>query len=239
MADITGNFDWQTQAVVPAFVQGKDAITIYNAIKELGLGWMDYDSKTSTLRGSTTLMAAKIDTLLRPYGIRVAGPKDFMRPEVAKMVEGKHYSDTPRLILSTTDDSNSRNLSLIKRIAELVEGKNGRLELPVLVRGFDVKPCPGDERGYKLEIVARDDFTATHDERLSGAYSGKRISGFDENEIPVFDKNGSRTWYARGKGLSRLCLGWDLSIYSLNGSLALSYSVGRVVLINAVGTQKK
>jgi hypothetical protein len=233
------NFQWQKPEVVPAFVQGKDAEAVYKSISRMNLGWCDYQAETQTLRGSSPFIAARIDSLLRPYGIRVANLRDLSRPEVMGMVKGRYYIDTPAFVLRTIEDSNSKNLSLIKRIAEEVEKVNGKLELPVIVTGFDVISLEEDKTGYGLDLVARDDFNAVHDNRLKGEYNLKRFSEVDELGLPKFDDNGSRTWYARQKGVSRLSLNRNLDLISDSGYLAGSDDTGRVALISGEATQKK
>jgi len=240
METILQNFQWQKPEVIPAFVEGADAEAVYKSLSGMNLGWNDYQGDTQTLRGSNPFIAARIDTLLRPYGIRVANLRDLSRPEIMGMVKDRHYTDTPAFVLRTTDDSNSRNLTLIKRITEEVERANGKLELPVMVTGFDVVPLEGDSKGYGLGIVARNDFKAVHDERLAGSYHGKRFSQVDELGLPRFDSNGSRTWYARQKGVSRLYLLRDLDLSSDNEDLADSIGDGRVVVVKSgEATQKK
>jgi len=233
------DFEWQKPEVVPAFVQGKDAEAVYKAISRMNLGWCDYQAETQTLRGSNPFIAARIDTLLRPYGIHVANLRDLSKPEVMSMVKDRHYADAPAFILRTMDDSYERNLPLIKRIAEEVEKANGKLELPVMITGFDVKTLKRDKVGYGLEIIARDDFSAVHDERLDGKYHGNRFSEVDELGLPKFDSNGSRTWYARQRGVSRLCLDGGLDLDSDDGDLAYSGGSGRVVVVSGEATSSK
>lgn len=238
MANELKNFQWQKPEVVPAFVQGVDAEEVYKAISGMNLGWCDYQEETQTLRGSNPFIAARVDSLLRPYGIRVANLRDLSRPEVMSMVKDRHYTDTPALVLRTMDDSNSRNLPLIKRIAEEVEKANGRLELPVMMTGFDIVTLENDSNRYGLDIVVRDDFKAVHDDRLKGEYNLKKFSEVDELGLPKFVGNGSRTWYARQKGVSRLYLDGDLGLGSGTEYLAISNDGGRVVLISGEAAQK-
>jgi len=236
---ITGQFDWRVPQIVPSFVQGKDALAIYNSIKDLGLGlgWMDYDENSKLVKGDNVFISAKIDTQLQPLGIRVANLRDCGRTEVMGMVKGQYYTIPPALVLRTIKDSYEKNLPLIKKLTELVEEKNRRLELPALITGFDVQPL-GNE-GYRVDIIARDDFASVSDERLKEKYHGKTFSEVDEIGLPKFDKNGIRTWYARNEGLSRLYLCRDLDLYSNSGDLADSNADGRVVVVSGEATPQK
>ena len=249
------NFQWQKPEVVPAFVQGVDAEAVYKSLSGMNLGWNDYQTKTQTLRGSNPFIAARIDTLVRPYGIRVANLRDLSRPEVMSIVKDRyyadipafvaHYADIPAFVLRTMEDSNSRNLTLIKRLAEEVERVNGKLELPLMVTGFDVVPLENDNNGYGITIAPRDDFKAIHDDKLKGEYNGRTFSEVDELGLPKFDsrcfdfdRSGSRTWYARQKGVSGLCLYGRLDLGSGSKDLAGSHSDGRIVLISGEGSAK-
>lgn len=233
------NFQWQKPEVVPAFVQGVDAEAVYKAISGMNLGWNDYQPETQTMRGSNPFIVARVDSLLRPYGIRVANLRDLSRLEIMSMVKDMHYTDAPALVLRTLDDPNSRNLPLIEKITEEVERVNGKLELPVMITGFDVAPLEGDSNGYGLNIVPRDDFKAVHDDRLEGKYNMKKFSQVDELGLPKFVANGSRTWYAREQGVSWLCLGRLLYLSSSLELLADSNDSGRVVLISGEATSQK
>jgi len=237
MTEITGNFNWNKPEVHTSFVQGADAQAIYNSLQGNVKSAVSYDAKSQTLIGSNVFVAARIDSILRPLGIRVANPRDLGRPEVMGMVRGKHYTDAPTLVLRSTDDSYARNLPLIKQLTEQIEQANGRVQLPVMVTGFDVKVIK-DDKGYGIALVPRDDFKAVNDKRLDGSNNGKRFSGVDEFGLPNFDSDGNRTWYARSQGLSGFYLDGDLIADSDNGNLADSDGDGRVVVVSDSVSQK-
>ena len=180
MVSIKGKFDWKIQEVVTAFVQGHDAKTIYNLTKGIRTDNISYNEKDKIIKGSTPFLSAKIDTLVMPLGLHVANLRDLSRPEVMEMVKDKHYSDSPSLVLRSMDDINSRNIPLIKRIAEEVERVNGSLKLPVMVTGFNVAPVENDRVGYDITIVPRVDFTALHDERFDKKYHETTFSEVDD-----------------------------------------------------------
>lgn len=237
MTNITGKFNTRMPEVVPFFVEGEDAKAVYDSLQGLTTGTMGYDETTQTFYGSTPFVAAKIDTLVRPLGLRVADVRDLSRPEVMKLIEGKYYADAPTLVLRSMSDSRSQNLPLVKRVAEEVERVNGRVQLPVMITGFDVRPLK--DGGYGIDIVPRDDFTAVYDERLSGDNHGKKFSDVDELGLPKFDSDGKRTFWARNQGLSGLYLYWDLGLVSYDGVLAYSGDYGRVVLVSGGATAEK
>ena len=230
---IRGNFDFAGPAVISSFVQGEDAEAVYDEVRETIKEGVCYDKNSRTMQGSSTFLAARVDSILRSLnkGIRVATLADLSRPEVMKMVEGNFYSDTPAIVLRSLEDSFKPNNALITYLIPQIEQKMGRLQLPVLITGFDVVSSE-DKQGYGLGILLRADFSVLQDERLSG-YDEEKFSTVDKNSLPNFERNGSRTWHARNEGLSRLCLGRDLCLDSGYGDddLADSDGDGRIVLV--------
>jgi hypothetical protein len=234
---IQGNFSWNKPEVYTSFVQGAEAEAIYNSLKGNMSNSMSYEAKTQTLIGSQVFAAARIDSILRPLGIRVANLRDLSRPEVIEMVRDKFYTDAPALVLRSMNDSYKRNLPIIRQLAEAVENKNGSVKLPVLITGFDVKEIK-DDNGYGIALIPRGDFQAVHDMRLHGENSGKKFTDVDELGLPKFDRDGKRIWYTRNQGVSRLCLYRSLNADSCDENLAISFGDGRVVLVSGEATQK-
>jgi hypothetical protein len=120
---------------------------------------------------------------------------------------------------------------LLKTIYELAEQKEGSIKHPFMIEGFSFAPNSEDKNGYGLNLVANSDFKVVQDERFDGKYNGKSFSEVDEIGIPKFDKNGSRTWYAKDRGLSGLFLDRSLNLYSDGGGLTGSNGDGRVVFL--------
>jgi len=236
MEKIQGRFNWNKPEVYTSLVQGADAPAIYRSLRGNMANGISYDKQTQTLIGSNVFAVARIDSILRPLGMRVANLRDLSRPEVMAMVRDKYYTDTPALVLRSIEDDYSANLPIINQLVRAIEKANGKLELPVMVTGFDVKVKK--DKGYGIAFVPRDDFKAVSDERLDGSYDGRKFSGVDELGLPKFDSNGNRTWYARSNGLSRLCLGGNLGLDSRDDDLAYLDGYGRVVVVSAEGTAK-
>ncbi|MDP1695575.1 MAG: hypothetical protein Q8L29_01525 [archaeon] len=237
---LTGKFNFIVPNIVSSFVEGEDAEALYDEVRKTIKSGVWYDSDSKTMTGSHTFLAARVDSIVRQLGkgIRVATLADLSRPEVMEMVKGRHYSDTPAMVLRTMEDSYEPNNALIRKLAPLVEQKNGRLQLPVLVTGFDVVPSE-DKNGYGLDIVPREDFAVLHDKRFLD--NEKNFSTVNENGLPNFDRKGNRTWYARSDGLSRLGLGGSLDLDSGcgDGYLAGSGEDGRVVLVRDLQVENK
>jgi hypothetical protein len=233
-------FEWQRPEVLTSFVKGEGAKGLYDSVKDRNFGWCEYDAEAKEIKGSNPFISAKIDTLVRPLGLRVANLRDLSRPEVMEMVRGKYYTDSPTLVVRSENDSYERNLSLIARILPYVEEANGKVEFPFMISGFDVEQLVEDKKGYGVDILRRDDFKAVIDDRLLGKWNEYKFNNVDEVGLPVdFDKkNGIRTWYVRDNGLSWFCLYWDLGLNSSGADLQDSYAGGRVVLVSAEGASQ-
>jgi hypothetical protein len=229
--EITGKFNWQAPDIVPSFLIGDDVVLIDERTRDIRSGTMGYDKKTKTFYGSTTILAARVDTLVKPLGIRVVGPRDLGRPEVMEMLRSKYYSDAPVFVIRSEKDKDCpRNNPLIRQILEAASGFKEKL--PIMISGFDVAPWPEEKDGIGAKIVPRDDFKVIHDDRLEGKFNSRRFARTDELGLPVFDEGGSRRWYARTNGLSGFYV-WpfmDLDTYSYD--FTRSALDGRIVLVS-------
>ena len=145
-----------------------------------------------------------------------------------EFARGKHFVDSITLVARSLSDSYKPNNALLKRIHDLAEDEVGSVKFPFMIEGF--KYVPDGSQGYGVTIVPKSDFRVIQDERLDGRFSGRKFNDTDELGLPKFDRNGTRTWYARNSGLSRLFLNRHLSLDSYNDYLADSDGNGRVVL---------
>jgi hypothetical protein len=226
------NLNWQTQEVTPTLVSGIDALKIYNSLTEQARVGLRYDEASKTMIGSTPIAVANLDAFAQKYGARMPNLRDLSRPEVMRIAKGKHYIDSRNLVVRSIEDPSwSQNNSLLRRIYELAEQKEGSIKYPFMIEGFYFVPNSKDKNGYGLTLVADSDFKVVQDERFDGKHNGESFSEFDELGIPNFDKKGSRTWYAKNKGLSRLFLDSNLNLVSNNDNLTISIGIGRVVFL--------
>ena len=217
------NIAWQSQERVPGLISGEDALMIYNSLSKQARVGLKYDKNTRTMIGSTPIAVANLDSMAQQYGARTPNLRDLSRPEIMKIAKGQYYIDSRNLVVRSLKDSNCpQNNFLLQTIYELAEQKEGRIKYPFIIEGFSFVPNQEDELGYGLSIVAGKDFKVVQDERFDGKYNGKSFSEVDSQGIPNFDKNGSRTWYAKSTGLSWLYLSRDLNLYSYYSNLALS-----------------
>jgi hypothetical protein len=243
---ITGKFNWDSPDVVPSFLQGEDAAAIDEGTRDIRSGvmvdgkfktkgLMYYDEETQLFHGSTTLLAARVDTLVRPLGIRVASPLDLSRPKILDMVRMKYYSDAPVFVVRSDEDRDSpRNNALLGQIVK--EASRFHEKMPYMVCGFDVAPWPEDKDGIGVKIVPRDDFRVIYDKRLGAQYNGWGFSEVDELGLPIWGKGGNkigdRTWITRNSGLSGFYLWSNLALDTSSFDFISSDHDGRIILIS-------
>ncbi|MFH1823323.1 MAG: hypothetical protein ABH817_01230, partial [archaeon] len=168
---------------------------------------------------------------LESMGIPVASAEtlDILARTNPEVLEG-HYGDIVSLVLrSATDYSYSINnpviVDLIKQLKKRTKTRN--IKYPVLISG-QITPVDG-QTNYGL-LARLEERTKIHSNvrELDYKNSGRKFSRTDERGVPIFDEEGTRTFYAKISGLSRLCLCGYLG--SNDGSLADSGSDGRVVV---------
>lgn len=235
---LTGEFEPQVAQpeVIPYLVKGKDAKQLYDLATQTIHEGLWFDESAQEVFGSTPFAAARINALVSPLGFRVANLRDLSRPEVMAVVKDKFYTDSPEFVVRSAKDSRGQNQAFLDQIVSLVEQKQGEARFPFKISGFDVAKDGQGSYGYK--IVPTENFTVVEDERFEARYNGRKFNSVDEAGIPLFDKSGSRSWYARDNGLSRLYLNrnWDLcSNYEV---LANSDGYGRVVLVRGEATRE-
>ncbi len=168
--------------------------------------------------------------LLNKLGIRTA-----TMPELEMIVDQNpdmlkgHYEDTPSLTLFSNSTSYDSNKHLVKSLSKLV----GKHNNPVLMSGLE--PVEDYDTAYGLSLKPGEKFQFIEVPEFAYANNRRKFSRLDERGVPIFDDKGTRTLYIGQDGLSRVCLGGDLGLYSGNGDLADSGEGGRVVVVSAEG----
>ena len=82
----------------------------------------------------------------------------------------------------------------------------------ILLRGLALEE--DDESTYGLVHLLTDETQIIQAPELSHLNDRKRFSRVDERGIPVFDNEGTRTFYTRRNGLGRFSLDRGLDLYS-------------------------
>ncbi len=235
-------FNWQVPKIVASLPQGEDAKSLYETLNQdieanyknnPNIRVLSYDPETKSIKGSNIFIASRLNELLESSGIRTAIPSDDQYGDISNLVRDKFYTDFNALILRTAGDSYSSNDKIAKDIAEKIENREGKLKLPVMIVHPLVRYSEGSS-SYDLVFYLNNKTQVIEDERLNGKkYStGMKFNNVDDLGLPLFDKNGKRTWYVREDGLSRLGLDGDLVLDSVVGHLTDSFDYRRVVVVS-------
>lgn len=218
------------------FPEGKELLAKYNdSFAKYGdkakavLGKLSLNG--NRLVGSNPFMAVQLGqfvTLATPAQLMTASERnpDFFRGT---------YSDVG-LVLRTEGDVVSANDYVVKNLFEQVKarGITATPDAPVRIslRGAKLKEDANSSYGLVFdladaEVIAIPEFSHTN--------NGAKFNKADNKGVPIFERNGGRTFYARDSGLSWLYLGRDLDLGSYVGYLADSGASGRVPLVVTSG----
>lgn len=236
------NFDWQVPKIVVSLLQGEDAKPLYDLFNEdvkanyannSNMRIQSYDSKSKSLVGSNIFIASRLNELLEISRIRTAIPSDDQHGNISNLILYKSHADFNALILRTAGDSHAPNDKIAKDLTEKVENKQGRLNFPIMI----VRPLVRYSQGgsdYDLVFDLDNKTQIIEDERLDGKKfpTEMKFNNVDDLGLPLFDKNGTRTWYARNDGLSGLSMYVDLALCSDNVHLQGSYVNGKVIVVS-------
>ena len=188
--------------------------------------------------GSNPLAAIYARNTARIFGwspdIRLATQADLERALKAGVSLNGTYEDTG-LVLRTAGDTHEPNDYVAKNLAEQVRARDpklGKLKVPVVIslNGLDLKRDSNSH--YGLAFVLHDDAQLIDGEilRKGGQFKSQDIDA--QTGLPTkLDAKGNRASYVTEQGLSWLCLGRVLDLYSGNWYLANSSSYGRVALV--------
>ena len=143
----------------------------------------------------------------------------------------EHYVNGREVILRSRGDSYQRNNYLAETLADKLKLKS--FKHPYIIRGLGIKQsetpkvidCDG------LEFLT-DDTEVKEAPDFNHENHGKKFRRINEDYSIEWDEKGSRTFYARKDGLSRLFLSWGLDLGSDNERLAGSGGYSRVVVIS-------
>ncbi len=236
-------FNWNLPRIRASLPEGEDAEELYNTfnqdikdnyVNNLKIKVLNYDSKTNSITGSNIFAVSRLSEILREYGLRTAIPSDDRYGNISNLVKGRFYTDFNALILRTAGDSYKPNDKIAKDLAEKIENREGKLKLPLIVVAPLVRYSQDKENSYQLVFDLSDKTQIIEDERLDGKkYRTEKFNEVDDLGLPLFNKEGDRTWYAREDGLARLYLGRGLYAGSDAGVLACSSAGARVVLVSS------
>lgn len=233
------NFNWNIPKIVVALSQGKDAEKLFkayqNELKKFPISdWssLKYNQNTKEIFNSNVFDAGILNFLINSSNLRVAVPKDDIGGEIYNLIKNKYHTNFNALVVRKTQLFFTKNNGLWKKVIELVEGNKGSIKFPFMVSGFYFAPDKTD-KDYGLKIMPKQDFEIIEDDRLLEKYDRWKFDNVDEKGLPInLDKNkGSRTFYTREEGLSRVCLDWVGGLNTGCDGLADFSDIGRVVLV--------
>ena len=236
----------------PAFLTGDFGQAVYRAYEEERASRFENNpnlrlqAQEGVIIGSTPFDVILVNQIIRRLRgtPRTALPSDLSNPRVLEMIKGKHYVDSQGLVLRGTIDSRyPKNNPLARHLAEQEGVDLAKLERePALITGLDLEPWNEGTEGYRLKLVTSEDesFAVHHDDRFLEKYDSYRFDTVDALGLPVglSRDSGSRTWYTRKDGLSRLYVSRGSNLYSYWYYLDDSNSNGRVVIIGGEATAK-
>lgn len=183
------------------------------------------------VRGSSPFYVVGVQSKL-PFGVRVATQGDL---EIAMRVGALNFSGTYEdtgLVLRNKDNPNSylaRNL-----MGQIKERLGKKAKMPVISPLYEMELVKNQDSPHGLSFKLKDDAEIIYDPILNESNGSKFTSeNVDvKTGLPIKVGSGNRTLWTRDSGLSKLCLGGDLDLYSYFDSLEDSYVYGRVVLVS-------
>ena len=145
-----------------------------------------------------------------------------------------NYEDLGLVLRTNGDDSFKNNNHDAKKLYEQLKkrGITPSKENPVMI-SLSGLSLEADKSHYGLIHKLTDETKLVQASELSHENHGKRFSRADERGIPIFDKAGTRTFYARKDGLDRFCLDGVLDLNSYwfwDRDLDYSDASGRVAI---------
>ena len=186
--------------------------------------------ENGVIKGSNLFANIKIASLF-PQEYRLALPSEVLQDlELNPDFFRENYEDLG-LVLRTNGDLYSPNDYNARHLYKQLKhrGIKPSKKSPVLIslRGLALEE--DDESSYGLVHLLTDETQIIQAPELSHLNNRKRFSRADERGIPIFDNEGTRTFYTRRNGLGRFSLDRGLDLYSNWGrNLACSNANGRI-----------
>lgn len=173
--------------------------------------------------------------LLNQIGIRTA-----TLPELDLLVDNNPeflrgtYEDASIVALRGAGDSVQGNDYVAKGLAKLTKKK--RFPHTVILEGLKLKEDA--KSPYGLSFAEGEKFRFFEAPDFDHVNNQRKFSRINPDYSITFDDKGTRTFYSRPEGVSRLCLNWYLGLDSYIDDLANSIDYGRVVVVSAEGTRE-
>lgn len=186
------------------------------------------------IKGSKPGYVLAVNDVLKEKGMRVANSREIQRVIEEGILDLKGLYEDLGLVLFGVSGENEY---LAKDLAKQIK-KYQNLSFPILMplNGLELKVDKNAPNDFRFNI--KDKNSIIYAPQLERKNNGKNFSTVDNNELPVFDKNGTYTLYTSDSGLRVLCRDWYLDLGAGYWVLTNSVSVGRVVVC-AEGTRAR
>ena len=196
---------------------------------------ISYDEKSDLVKGSKPFYLVAVNHELRGNALHTATPAELemiLAANARKESLGLNFLGTyedSALVVRTDGDPNKY---LAKHLVQQLRARNPKLKLPVMIplTGFDL--VKDQNSPYGLSFVLRDEADIIYAPILNSkdnSFDSKQINA--STGLPLKLGTGSRNFYARKEGISRLFLSRGLDLGSYDESLADSVVGGRVVIV--------
>lgn len=180
------------------------------------------------VKGSNAFSVALLNQILREEGLRTATPADFGEVVKTNALDLRGSYEDAALNLRGTE---GRNAYLAQNLQCQLDGRTATQEVPLMLPLSGLEVVANTDSKYGLAFTPGEGARVIEAPQLAAKNHGKKFTNVDMNGIPIFDKNGSRTFYALQEGLSGFALDRSLDLNSGWNVFGYSGSYGRVVVV--------
>lgn len=216
---------------------GKEILKEYNSIIK-----QDYKNNSNLkvlnfsediVKGSSSYSIFPMNKILEKQGLRTVTPLDAQRIiDKDDNFLRNIYVDLG-LVLKTEQGANEY---FAKQLVKQAKERNYKFSnsSPLVFKSSDLELIVDSYSPCGLGFKIRESATPFNASELSHENDYERFKITNENGVPIFDKNGTRTNYTKDNGLSKFDLGRDLDLYSKDVNLVFSSSSGRIVVLQDI-----
>lgn len=182
------------------------------------------------IKGSNPFYVVAVNEIIKPQGLRTATLAELEKVLKTGALDLKGYDEDPALVLRSGDDPNTYLAEdLIKQIKEKT-GKERKTPIMIPLAGLKLRVDQDSEHGLAFNLT--DDSEIIYAPQMNHKDHDKKFLKTNVKGLPIFNKNGTRTFYTRDSGLSRLCLEYTLDLDSYSDNLTDTTGRGRVVVVS-------
>ncbi len=192
-----------------------------------------YDEESELIKGSKPgYIIVLNEFLLR--GMRTSTSFDLQKAmDEEKITQRGTYEDLGIVLFSESGE----NEYLAKDLARQVKDRQ-ELKFPTLIHltGLELRVDENAPNGMAFKLGENSEII--YAPNLSHSNHGKKFSGLDESGVPIFEDNGSYTFYTGNSGMRVLIRNWDSDLIAGDGVLVYSNAGGRVLVSREAARSK-